>query len=268
MPMKQIALPLHAAYIELYGSLTFGDVPLGKDATLKFPGGGIGFASRESGEYRAALLVRLGVDSIILVAACEGGPKALVPADGPVPRNTRHDINIPDNALTVTVTDTFTRMPVAGAAVRYVINSLPVPRRPIATRVLMTSETGTIEITSVPEREIRLYVTRSGYQDYVVDPFSIRKDEKRNIDVQLVPLRGSSGKIVSNRPFENATIWFSSSGVVSEHADIGEDGTFIFASSHGPNETMAVVSATCALLLWPKEVCFGSESPTWVFGLP
>jgi len=245
LPMKVITVPLHAAYNELYGSLTFGDKPLGKDATIKFPAGGIGFASRESGEYRAALLAPVDVDAQINVAACEGGPKALVLSDGFVKRSTRYDINIPDNVLALTVTDTFTRMPIAGAAVRYVIHSLRMPRRPIVTRLLKTSETGTLEITSVPEREIRLYVTHSGYQDYAVDPFSMVKDEKKTIDIQLVPLRGDSGKIISQRSFENATIfWFSASGVEREHADVGPDGTFIFASAHGPDETMAVVSAS------------------------
>ncbi len=253
LPMKQVTVPLHAAYLQLYGSLTFGDQPLGKDATLQFRGGGIGFASRETGEYRAALLMPIDVDSQIAVASCGEGPKALLFADQPSRgKNSRFDINIPDNVLTVTVTDTFTRMPIAGASVRYVIHSLRVPRRPIATRILMTKggesrqpgeEAGTIEIRSVPEREIRLYVKHSGYQDYAADPFSMVKDEKKNVDVQLVPLRGSEGKIVSRRPFENAAIfWFASSGAESEHADVGPDGTFIFASAHGPDETMAVVS--------------------------
>ncbi len=247
LPMKQVTVPLHAAYLQLYGSLTFGDQPLGKDALLQFRGGGIGFASRETGEYRAALLMPVDVDSQINVAACGEGPKAIVFADQPSRRNSRYDINIPDNVLTVTVTDTFTRMPIAGASVRYVIHSLRFPPRPIATRTLMTKgggeEAGTIEIRSVPERQIRLYVKHSGYQDYAADPFSMVKDEKKNVDVQLVPLRGNEGKLVSQRPFENAMIfWFNSSGAENDHADVGEDGTFIFASAHGPNETMAVVS--------------------------
>ncbi|HXA20529.1 MAG TPA: hypothetical protein VN380_26350 [Thermoanaerobaculia bacterium] len=253
LPMKQVTVPLHAAYLQLYGSLTFGDKPLGKDAILQFGRGGIGFASRDTGEYRAALLMPIDVDSQINVASCGEGPKALVFADQPSRgKNSRFDINIPDNVLTVTVTDTFTRAPIAGAQVIYVVNSLRVPRRPIATRNLMTKggdarqpgeDAGTVEIKSVPEREIRLYVKHSGYQDYAADPFSMLKDEKKNVDVQLVPLRGSEGKILSQNPFENATIfWFTSAGTQSEHADVGPDGTFIFASAHGPDETMAVVS--------------------------
>ena len=47
--------PLQAMYFEVYGSLTRGGAPLGEDAGIEFPHGGVGFAPREAGEYMAAL---------------------------------------------------------------------------------------------------------------------------------------------------------------------------------------------------------------------
>ncbi len=243
VPAKQVSVPLHAAYFGLFGSLTKGDAPLGKDASLQFRGGGIGFAPMETGEYHAALPAPIDTDSPIDVASCDGAIKAIVLAGRPSTRSSRFDVNIPDNDLIVTITDTFTRAPIAGATLHYVVMSKAVPRRPVSSRVMTTPSDGTIEITGVPERELRLSVTQRGYLKYDVDPFSMLKSGKKNVDVQLVPINGNSGRLVSQHPFENATIfWFSYSGIETEHADVGPDGTFIYASTHTPDETMAVVS--------------------------
>ena len=69
------------------------------------------------------------------------------------------------------------------------------------------------------------------------------RGEKKTIDVQLVPLRGSRGRVVSDRPFENGTVvWFTPSGIETERTDLAPDGTFVYASAHSPDETMAVIS--------------------------
>lgn len=246
--LQQRPLRLFASYNEVYGSLTRGGEPLGEDASIEFSGGGVGFATREKGEYRAAVLGRMiETDAQITVRPCSGAPPALVLADRPVRRNARFDIDIPANELTIAVSDTFTRMPLPGSTVRYVVMSLALPRRPLVTRVLATGNDdgseGGVVITSVPEREIRLAVSHPGYEKQDVEPFSMSKTEKKTVDVQLVPLRGSRGKIVSQRPFESGTIfWFSSAGTETERADLAPDGTFVYARSHEPDETMTVVS--------------------------
>jgi hypothetical protein len=241
-PLQQGSLRLFASYIEVYGSLTRGGEPLGEGASMEFPGDGVGFAAPEKGEYRAVLRRMIETDAQITVKPCRGAPPALVLADRPGRRNARFDIDIPANELTITVSDTFTRMPLPGSTVRYTVMSLPLPRRPLVTRVLTTAEGGVV-ITSVPEREIRLTVSHPGYEKKNVEPFSMSRTEKKTVDVQLVPLRGSRGKIVSQRPFESGTIfWFSSSGTETERADLAPDGTFVYARSHEPHETMTVVS--------------------------
>jgi hypothetical protein len=98
-------------------------------------------------------------------------------------------------------------------------------------------------ITAVPERELRLTVSCAGYKSKELDPFSMTKSEKRDIDVELVPLGGSEAKIVSSRPFVNGTIyWFSAAGVETERAELTPDGTFHFEQTHYRDETMTVVS--------------------------
>lgn len=247
LPMQQKSLRLFASYIQVYGGVTHGGEPLAENATIEFPGGGIGFATREKGEYRGVLPTMIGPDAQINVTACDGAPRALVLTDRPLRRNARFDIDIPANVLTISVTDTFTRMPLGGALVRYVLMSASVPRRPVMTRTVTTGADGDAEgrvvITSVPEREMRITVSHPGYQKQAVDPFSMTKSEKKTLDIQLVPLRGSRGRIVSQKPFDNGAIfWFSPSGAETERADLSPDGTFVYAGSHGPDETMAVVS--------------------------
>jgi hypothetical protein len=98
-------------------------------------------------------------------------------------------------------------------------------------------------LQSVPERELRILVTRAGYQKQEVKPFTMPARETKTVDVELLPLRGATGRIVSSQAFDRAAIsWFSPTGMETEHADLEPDGTFVYANEHGPDETMAVVS--------------------------
>lgn len=244
--LQQRSIRLLASYNQVYGGVTHGGEPLSEDASIGFPGG-YGFTSRERSEYRAVLRSLIRPDAQITVSACDGAPRAVVLADRPMTRNARFDIDIPANELTITVSDTFTSEALNGAAVRYVVMSAAVPRRPLLSRVLTTGgndrSDGSLMIPAVPEREIRLSVSHAGYQRQEVEPFSMTKSETKRIDVQLVPLRGNRAKIVSQRPFESgAVFWFSSTGNETERADLAPDGTFVWATAHDPGETMAVVS--------------------------
>ena len=112
------------------------------------------------------------------------------------------------------------------------------------TRDLSPGEGGQFVINAVPpDHEVRLTVSCPGYKKKEIEPFSMTKSDRKEIDVDLVPLSGSEGKIVSSRPFENGTIfWFSSTGVETERADLAPDGTFYFEQTHYRDETMTVVS--------------------------
>lgn len=246
--LRQTELRIRAMYIPLSGSLTRAGESLPEDTSISFPDGGVGFSGMETGEYQAVLGDAMSTDDQIEIAACDGEPRAVVLVDRPPRLFDRFDIDIPDNSITVSVTDTFTRIPLDGATVRYVVMSRLVPRRPVITRDLKTpadgdAPAGRVVIEPVPEREIHLTVTRAGYEKYRVAPFTMSKSEEREVDVQLVPLRGTTGRIISSRPFDNGTLlWISSAGRETERADIAADGTFIFVEQHQPDETLAVVS--------------------------
>ena len=241
-------------YFEAYGSLTRGGAPLGEDARIDFPHGGVGFAPRETGEYRGVLKEGFGEDAKIDIVTCSG-KRAFVLTDRgmDVWKRTRFDIDIPDNTLTVTVVDTFTQRPLPAAVLKYVVMSQRMPRLPVITRDVSQSDTGDepgkrvagqFVIKGVPpERELRLTVSCPGYKKKEIDPFSMTRSEKKVIDVDLVPLGGSEAKVLSARPFANGTIfWFSSAGVETERADLAPDGTFHFEQTHYRDETMTIVS--------------------------
>ncbi|HEX6177660.1 MAG TPA: hypothetical protein VF057_04835 [Thermoanaerobaculia bacterium] len=246
-PLEQPNVTLSLEYDEAYGNLTYDGEPLRDDAIVRLPGG-YGFSVRGSGEYRAALLrPRLpGVDAQISVEPCDGGGPFVVLADAAMRPNTRFDIDIPANRLEVVVTDTFTRELLEGAQVRVEVLSLRVPKRPVITRTMKTGageDAGRITVTSLPERETLVSVSLPGYQKSAVERFTMgRRDEKR-LEIQLVPLRGNRGRVVSSRPFDDAAVfWYLPDGRESERTDIAADGTFIYASPHEANETMIVVS--------------------------
>lgn len=254
--MQQRSVRIRAIYLTMYGSLTRGGEPLEHDATIAFPGDGAGFASQETGEYRAVLKQGVETDDQINVTECEGGLRTLVLADQPGGAHSRFDIDIPDNTLAINVTDTFTQMSLPAASLRYVVLSKNFPKRPVITRVLTPDEHahGRFVLKAVPEREIHLTVSHGGYEKYIVKPFTMPKSEKKTIDVQMVPLRGSRGRIVSPVPFDDGSLgWYTQEGKGIEQVDLGPDGTFVYERSHEPGETMVVVSRS---------------HPLWIFRAP
>ncbi len=273
-PLQQQTIEVEAAYIAAYGSLTRGGRPLGKDARITFPGAGLGFAEGKHGEYHAVLRRPVGDNSKIDIATCSG-ERAFVLTDKPMIPRVRFDIDIPDNVLTVTVIDTFSRMLLPTATLRCVVMSASAPRRPVLTIPLQPggeeSSDGRFVLRGVPLREIRLQASNPGYRKQDVDPFSLSKSEKKEVEIQLVPLNGSEGKILSPRPFEKGTIiWSSANGAETERADLFPDGTFTFEGSHFREETMTVVSLSHPLWITraplverrkPLEVRFPDAAP-------
>lgn len=241
--LQQQNVSLRARYMEVYGRVTHGGELLDEEATLKFPGG-IGFAERETGEYRAVLRRPFPIDTRIDVTTCNGSFKAFALADHGGSDNARFDIDLPGNELRINVLDTFTRTVLQGAKVSVSIMSRNRPLRPVVTQESRATNGGVV-MRSVPEREIRIVVTHNGYQKQRVAPFTMEKSGTKEIDVELLPIRGSSAQIISPVPFNGASVsWFSGAGVETEQAVIESDGTFTFADDHGPNETMVVVSLT------------------------
>jgi hypothetical protein len=252
-PLQQRPMaPLQARYFEVYGSLTRGGEPLRDDARIEFPHDGVGFAPRDSGEYHGVIKEGFLEDSKIDIVTCSG-KRAYVITDREMAPKSRFDIDIPDNTLTVTVVDTFTLRPLPAATLKYAIMSLR-GRFPLLTREVSQSDegeepgkhvAGQFVIKGLPDRKLLLAVTCPGYKKKEIDPFSMTKSEKKDIDVDLVPLGGSEAKVISSRPFVNGMIfWFNASGAEMERAELAPDGTFHFEQTHYRDETMTVVSAS------------------------
>ncbi|HJQ37348.1 MAG TPA: hypothetical protein VKB93_09425 [Thermoanaerobaculia bacterium] len=246
VPLRPRDLYLTAMYRELSGHVTHGGEPLGEEVQLKFPEG-YGFAPAETDQYHAVLLGKYGAlppDSQVTVAACDGNPKAIVLTDRTVRMSGSLDLDIPANQLTLNVTDTFTREALTGATVQYEVMSQSTTRA-VLQGTLTTGGDGSVTMKAVPLRELRLSVRLSGYQKQELERFSLTAREEKTIDVQLVPLRGTRGQIVSERPFESGVVvWYSDRGRETERADLAADGTFVYSTWHAPEETMTVVSAS------------------------
>lgn len=237
-------LRVRAYLFPAHGNVTRGGEPLGEKVSLRFPGG-IGFAPADSEEYHAVVRPPfLDVDAQIAVAACDGSPRAIVLADRPMRPNTHFDVDIPANELTVHVNDTFTREALPGASVQLEAMALVRPRV-VFTTTERAGEQGSVVWSGVPVRTLRLTVSHPGYEKRTLEPFTMPESGTHTIDAQLVPLRGSRGRIVSSRPFEGGmVVWFSPAGSETERADLAPDGGFVYANRHTADETMAVVSAS------------------------
>jgi hypothetical protein len=253
--LQQSPVRISATYSSVYGSLRLGGEPAGQDAVIAFPNGGVGFASKETGEYRAVLLDhRIDSDARLDIVACEGDLNAFVLTDRHVTPFSRFDIDIPDNSISVHVTDTFTRMALRQATLKYVVLSQsgqPLVTETVTSDPLMPNR---FVMEHVPERRIELTVSHSGYEKYRVERFTMPKREHKTIDVQMVPLRGSRGRIVSPMPFDEATVnWQSASGRGGETVELAPDGTFFYERAHEAGEIMTIVS---------------KSHPLWVLRMP
>ena len=244
-PLRTTDLRIFATYFTAHGSVTRGGEPLGEDVAVSFSGGS-GFAPAESEEYQAVLRPpHIGTDAQIVVAACDGSPRAVVLAGEPMRPRTRFNIDIPDNELIVNVTDTFTSEALPGATVKLEAMSIRRPPRVVFTATEKANDEGRAVLISVPVRELHLTVEHPGYEKKRIAPFTMPERGNHTVDAQLVPLRGTRGRIVSDRPFESAVVvWFSPTGSETERADLAADGTFVYTNWHTPDETMAVVSAS------------------------
>lgn len=242
LPLQPKDLRLQASYVEGDGSVTLGGKPIGEDVRIQFPAG-IGFAPRESEEYHAQHRGPVDIDTKIIVAACDGEPRALVLADEPMRPRSRYNIDIPDNELTLNITDTFTREALPGATVKIDVMSFRRPPRVVLQETLKADEMGVVVKKAVPLRELRIAVTHAGYEKQQLETFSMTKSENKSIDVRLVPLRGNKGKILSERAFDSGAVyWFAPDGRETERTDLAPDGTFFYNGWHAPEETMAVVT--------------------------
>jgi len=242
-PLQSRPVSIQAVYRVAYGAVTRGGRPLEDDATLLFPDGGTGFATRADREYEAALIRPFETDARIDIETC-AGEKMFVFTDTGLGRG-RFNIDIPDNRLTIRVIDTFTGEKLPAPRIDYQIMSLRMPHRPILKGKLTSDEDGLFRLESLPERELRFQVSHAGYRKHSVRPFSLTASEVKELDVQLVPLRGQPGKITSAKPFADATIyWHSTRGLMTERVDVEPDGTFFYEGEHTSEETMSVVSSS------------------------
>ena len=251
-PLGVAELRIFGSWFTVYGSLTRDGEALGEEAGIAFPRG-IGYAPAETEEYQAVSMTpSLGPDAQITVEACDGAPRAVVLTDEPMRPRARFDIDIPGNELEVQVRDTFTTEALAGATVKLDAMSMRPPPRVVFTTTRTAGDDGIATLSAVPMREIRLTISHAGYETRKIDPFTMPKRGRHKVDAQLVPLRGSRGKIVSDRPFVSGTVmWFSPAGSETERAELAADGTFVHTNWHTPDETMAVVSASHPLWVLP-----------------
>jgi hypothetical protein len=245
VPLRVTDLRVIPYYVTFYGSVTRGSEPLGEDTRITFPGGA-GFAPAETGEYHAVSRPEpLPEDSQIAVAACDGSPRAVVITDQPMRPRTRFDIDIPANELTIHVTDTFTQEALPGATVKLEAMAVFHAAQVVFSTTSTADERGDVRWTGVPVREVHLTVTHAGYEKRRLEPFTMPRNDQQTVDAQLVPLRGTRGKIVSDRPFDTAAVvWFSPAGSETERAELAADGTFVYTNQHTPDETMTVIAAS------------------------
>lgn len=251
------------AAIELRYDRWFGRVTRGGEPLYAQVGIGEGAVSDPStGEYftvstplpppPAGVASRLFTDPVpISVIGCESEVELLyAPDEGPIP-NTRFDIEIEPNVVSVNVVDAGTSKPVPEAAV-----DMNVRRRDRSDAVQFggelgkADETGSFEITDLPpSREIEVCASRDDYHRRCAERFTLGKVREMSLTIALERAKARTGRVFHPAVGGGNVTWYSADGRRLESAQLAADGSFSYKQRHAAGEVVSVVSAGAPLLM-------------------
>lgn len=236
-----VETPVSAQPLGIYGRVTRAGAPVA--ATVTFSSG-TGVSDARTGEYYA-LVTKAPGRRTVRVQACDESFVHMVIPDRDVPPNSRFDIAVPTNDVTLRVLGD--SGPVGeGVAVSLAVND---PRQPGTAAFSLrgvTDASGRATIAPVtPASEVVICATAADYLRTCLDPIRI-EDEHTSVDLRL---RRPAGTGVAPAGYERI-YWVLPDGRVSEDSAIQpETGAFTYKTRHAPPEYLALVGAQRPLLV-------------------
>jgi hypothetical protein len=180
--------------------------------------------------------------------------------------NSRYDIDLPDNRVTVEAADSENGTPIAGALVRYgafrgdEMSSLYYFRLAYApdasgNEVLTrTGADGHYVIRNLPpEKTLRVCLEHDDYERTCAEPMTLTSTQARTLRIEMKPKKGFAGRIAgANDVVAGQLYWFAADGRETERTVLKPDGTFRFNVRHEPGEAVVFVSANLPLFAFPQ----------------
>lgn len=245
-PGDRIKELIEPTFSTIFGRLTRGGAPL--YATIRFATGTT-VSDRATGDYTVVVAESPGGDPIT-VKPCDGGAPVLYQPKAPIPLNSAYDIALENTAIHAVVQDKTSGARIEGARVEFSLyrdNESSVVDRSGTAK--LTAKDGSSSFQSLPSAVPMVVCARkSGYEDFCTTRFALRKDESRNITIQLNPARVFEGRVVGAPSLKNALLfWADRAGNVTEMAEVNTDGRFAYRAIHGDTEAAILISSNAPL---------------------
>ena len=261
----QADLSLNVDYTTLFGRVTVGGekVPSPVRVSFEYPRA---VYTNEDGDYTAVLYRPLGADRVILLRSCDGRVDGEQIVDRDVLPNSRYDIDLPANNITVEAVDADSNAPVPGARIRYgafrteeitsfyyyLLASAPDDQGNIV--ALHTDANGRYVIRNLPpEKTLRVCLEHEDYEKACAELMKLTSTEEKTVRIAMKPKNGFGGRIAgANNVAAGQLYWYSGDGRETEKTSVKPDGTFRFNLRHEPGEAVVFVSVNLPLFAFPQ----------------
>ncbi|MEA2571730.1 MAG: hypothetical protein QOI24_3731 [Acidobacteriota bacterium] len=254
-------------YFRLFGTITRG----GKAVRANLAVSGGETVSDADGKYEVTITdSRIG--NMVTVIPCDTEQEYRHINDERPPANSRFDIDIPQNVLTIDVVDDADGKPIPKAHVSFglVMNGKEGEDGGAwyAASADSTDDNGrTIVKQTDKDHKVLVCANRDDYERKCADPFRFEEQAEVGIRLALKKLVLHQGSVHVAGPIDTGMIlWHTRDGVQIEQSRTKEDGTFTYSKPHPPGTIVSFISSSHPLYVFLQPLV--NDAQPFEFALP
>jgi hypothetical protein len=266
-------LNIDVDYTTIFGRVTVGGEKVPSPVRLMF-NYTLAVYTNEEGDYAVVLSKPLTHDGVISARSCDGRVDGEYIVDRDVLPNSRYDIDLSANHITVEAVDAESNAPIEGARVRYgafrgdEMTSVYYFRLAYAPDAngnmvhLLTDADGRYVIRNLPSgKTLRVCIEHEDYERACPDPITLTSTGEKTLRIPMKPKKGFAGQIAgANNVVAGQLYWFAADGRETERTAVKADGTFRFNLRHDPSEAVVFVSVNLPLFAF-QQPFLGERDP-------
>ncbi len=222
--------------------------------------------TNDDGDYTVVLNKPVAADRVISLRSCDGSVDGEQIVEHDVLPNSRYDIDLPANRVTVEAADAESDAPIAGALVRYgafrneemsstyYFRLAYAPDASGTNAPLRTDADGRYLIRNLPPKKtLRVCLEHDDYERTCAEPMTLTSTEAKTLRIAMKPKKGFGGSIAgAHDVVAGQLFWYAADGRETERTVVKPDGTFRFNLRHDPGEAVVFVSANLPLFAFPQ----------------
>lgn len=270
---QQEEISLAVDYTTLYGRVTVGGEAVRSPVRVSFDYVHSVYTN-DDGDYTVVLNKPLRADRVISLRSCDGRIDGEHIVGHDVLPNSRYDIDMPTNRVTVEAADVDTGAPIAGALVRYgafrneemsstyYFRLAYAPDASGRNLPVRTGEDGHYVIHNLPPgKMLRVCLEHDDYERACAEPMTLDSSQTKTLRIAMKAKNGFGGQIIGAHDVAAGQLyWFSGDGRETERTVVKPDGTFRYNRRHEPGEAVVFVSINLPLFAFPQPF-FGERDP-------